>query len=234
MALITWPTSEEKPRQNVDAGSSRPCEPSVIYTKESAYLADLGSASSVDGDCDSATGTSQDDQDEQVANDIPCHTEMDIETAPPSDGKTERTRDTLMRRVWKSSLLGLSFSLLLACLMVWLNVATVTTISLVLSANGIFFALASWVPYTLIASEARTLRETWAQAQPSATENVLDGQDETLILLAIHNMAITIPQIVASVASWVLMQWLKLMGIEQDVLWIFWMCIPVSLCAAFL
>lgn len=56
--------------------------------------------------------------------------------------------------------------------------------------------------------------------------------DDTPLLLAVHNMAITVPQIVASVASWVLMQLLALFGLEQDVVWIFAICIPPALWAA--
>jgi hypothetical protein len=59
-----------------------------------------------------------------------------------------------------------------------------------------------------------------------------DFHDDTPLLLAVHNMAITVPQIVASVASWVLMQFLALFGLDQDVVWVFALCIPPALWAA--
>jgi hypothetical protein len=47
-------------------------------------------------------------------------------------------------------------------------------------------------------------------------------------------MAIAAPQIAASVASWLVMQGLAVLGLEQHVVWIFVMCIPFALWAAYL
>lgn len=170
--------------------------------------------------------------------------------------KLSHTKNTLMGLIWKPSLASLATSLAAVCLLVSAAVrpfssTITTTISLLLGGNGILFALSNWVPYALIACEAsaqaRSRLLAMAESDVSTDEDNLrmlsadggdgdhdhaDFHDEVPLLLAVHNMAITVPQIVASVASWVLMQFLALFGLEQDVVWIFALCIPPALCAA--
>jgi hypothetical protein len=59
-----------------------------------------------------------------------------------------------------------------------------------------------------------------------------DHADETPVLLAVHNMAITVPQVVAAVVSWLLMNALDAMGIQQNIWWIYAMSVPAALWAA--
>lgn len=171
--------------------------------------------------------------------------------------KLAHTRNTLMGWVWRPSLAALAASLAGICLLVSeatrpFSSTIATTISLLLGGNGILFALSNWVPYALIASEAsaqaRSRLLALAEDSASATDEAdipmlpANGEggdsdsakfhDDTPLLLAVHNMAITVPQIVASVASWVLMQLLALFGLEQDVVWVFALCIPPALWAA--
>lgn len=107
------------------------------------------------------------------------------------------------------------------------------------------------MPYALIACEAsaQARSKLLAMTESGVTTNgddipmlpaagddsdsgISEFHDDTPLLLAVHNMAITVPQIVASFASWVLMQLLALSGLEQDVVWIFALCIPPALWAA--
>lgn len=168
--------------------------------------------------------------------------------------KLAHTRNTLMGLIWKPSLASLAASLTATCLLVTAAIrpfssAVSTTVSLLLGGNGILFALANWVPYALIACEASAQARSrlLAMTESGADEDDIpmlsaDGEDgghdktdlhdDTPLLLAVHNMAITVPQIVASVASWVLMQILALFGLEQDIVWVFALCIPPALWAA--
>lgn len=172
--------------------------------------------------------------------------------------KLAHTRNTLMGLIWKPSLASLAASLAAVCLLVSAAIKPVsstitTTIALLLGGNGVLFALSNWVPYALIACEAsaqaRSRLFAIAEGDVSTDEDdtrmlpadggdggldKADFHDDIPLLLAVHNMAITVPQIVASVASWVLMQALALFGLEQDVVWIFALCIPSALWAAFL
>lgn len=172
--------------------------------------------------------------------------------------KLVHTRDTLLRWVWRPSLAALAALLVGICLLVFMAArpfsSTIeTTVSLLLGGNGILFALSNWVPYALIACEASAQARSrlLLMAQGSATTDGVDVpvlpaeredgdsndaefHDDTPLLLAVHNMAITVPQIVASAASWVLMQLLALFGLEQDVVWVFALCVPPALWAAFL
>lgn len=177
----------------------------------------------------------------------------------PHNVKLAHTRNTLMGLIWKPSLASLAACLTATCLLVTAAIrpfssAVATAVSLLLGGNGILFALANWVPYALIACEASAqarsrllaMTESGALADangipmlPADDEDGEDGgrdktdlHDDTPLLLAVHNMAITVPQIVASVASWVLMQILALFGLEQDIVWVFALCIPPALWAA--
>ncbi|POS76764.1 sucrose transporter [Diaporthe helianthi] len=172
------------------------------------------------------------------------------------DIKLAHTRTILMDLIWKPSLACLAASLAGVCLLVSAAIrpfsSTITTaISLLLGGNGIMFALSNWVPYALIACEAsaqaRSRLLAMAASDASINEDDMrtlpaDGEsggpddsdfhDDVPLVLAVHNMAVTVPQIVASVASWILMQLLALFGLEQDVVWIFALCIPPALWAA--
>lgn len=170
--------------------------------------------------------------------------------------KLSHTRNTLMGWVWRPSLAALAASLTGICLLVFMatrpfSSTIATTVSLLLGGNGILFALSNWVPYALIACEASAqarsrllaVAESGAITDgddismlPSVGDDGPSGDsefhDDTPLLLAVHNMAITVPQIVASVASWVLMQLLALFGLEQDIVWVFALCVPPALWAA--
>lgn len=170
--------------------------------------------------------------------------------------KLAHTRNTLMGWVWRPSLAALAASLAGICLLVFMatgpfSSTIATTVFLLLGGNGVLFALSNWVPYALIACEAsaqaRSRLLVMADSDTATDGDYLptspaDGEhgdpgnaefhDDTPLLLAVHNMAITLPQIVASVASWVLMQLLALLGLEQDVVWVFALCIPPALWAA--
>lgn len=172
--------------------------------------------------------------------------------------KLAHTRNTLMGWVWRPSLAALAASLAGICLLIFMATrpfpsTIATTVFLLLGGNGVLFALSNWVPYALIACEASAqARSRLLVMADSGTatdgDNILassadsdggdsdnaESHDDTPLLLAVHNMAITVPQIVASVASWVLMQLLALFasGLEQDVVWVFALCIPPALWAA--
>jgi solute carrier family 45 protein 1/2/4 len=153
------------------------------------------------------------------------------------DRSLAHTRNILIRQVWKPSLAALAVSLVATCLLVLSTTpaaaAATTMISLLLGANGMLFALANWVPYALIADEASALARAKAMTAAEGEGGCEEEEgDDTPKLLAVHNMSITAPQIVASAASWLLMQGLAVMGLEQRAVWLFVMCIPAAIWAA--
>lgn len=148
--------------------------------------------------------------------------------------RLSHTYDVLMRAVWKPCLAALAISLTGICFLAGAmkpSPDAKTALSLLLGTNGVLFALANWVPYALIGCESSSARiQPWALT--TTDSNRKSGEDLTPTLLAIHNMAVTVPQIVASVASWSLMQGLAVLGFEQNIVWIFVICIPPALWAA--
>ncbi|KAK6218312.1 hypothetical protein LQW54_002841 [Pestalotiopsis sp. IQ-011] len=161
----------------------------------------------------------------------------------------EVTRKTLWREVWRPSLLGLAVSLTATVATGLLLQSTTTALitSVLLGSNGFLFSLANWVPYTLIAYEAAVqARARMAQSCPrddavyAANEEKdgaldedgnsnqeYDDEHSTSRLLAVHNMSITVPQIMALVVVWLLDQGLDALGMSPDVLWTLGICIPV-------
>ncbi|KAI1433204.1 hypothetical protein GGR50DRAFT_517823 [Xylaria sp. CBS 124048] len=139
--------------------------------------------------------------------------------------------------------------------------ASVIIASILLGANGALFSLSNWVPYSLIAYEAATrarsrrTRRVYEEASVFGQQNSggdygfdKDGlgetgnmvgesdeethTDDTPILLAVHQMAITIPQVVAGIASSLLMKVLEALGIQQGVWCIFALSVPAAVWAA--
>ncbi|KAJ0121185.1 MFS general substrate transporter [Diaporthe amygdali] len=150
-------------------------------------------------------------------------TETDDETTLHHHSiKLAHTRNKLMRWVWRPSLAALAASLTGICLLILMATSPfsptiATTVSLLLGGNGILFALSNWVPYALIACEASAQAQSQLltiagddiatsetgimSLQADADEVESDHgnfQDDTPLLLAFHNMAITVPQIVAN------------------------------------
>ena len=146
--------------------------------------------------------------------------------ALPRETSTERSRRTLMC-TWKTCLIVAAFWLL----GVFCASKYVDMVSLMLGAMGVLFSIANWVPYALIAQEISTRSQTGSLLSPQAGTS--SGQsDETVTMLAIHNMSITIPQIVASVVLWAATKGLEVLGSHFDVSWIFLICTPPALLAA--
>lgn len=182
----------------------------------------------------------------------PTHMEKNT-GAHDTSSTLEVTRKTLWREVWRPSLLGLAVSLTATIATEFLPQSTTTALitSVLLGSNGFLFSLANWVPYTLIAYEAAVqARVRLAQSCPrddavyTANEEKDGALDEdgnsnqeydddhsTSRLLAVHNMSITVPQIMALVVVWLLDQGLDALGISPDVLWTFGICIPVLIWA---
>ncbi|KAI1820008.1 hypothetical protein F4861DRAFT_546130 [Xylaria intraflava] len=139
--------------------------------------------------------------------------------------------------------------------------SSITAISILLGANGALFGLSNWVPYTLIAYEAaararsRLIRAGKENAPTAAWresfdydsdldedgaediheedgEETEDHTDDTPILLTVHQMAITMPQVIAGIVSSLLMQYLDVLGVEQGVWWAFALSVPAAVWAA--
>jgi hypothetical protein len=91
---------------------------------------------------------------------------------------------------------------------------------LLLSAIGSIFALANWIPYALIAYEVSILDE--------------DQEQNTAMLLAVHNAAICLPQIIASGIGWVLVAVVESLGYRFRFSLAFLACVPACLLAAYL
>ncbi|ETS75360.1 hypothetical protein PFICI_12304 [Pestalotiopsis fici W106-1] len=171
----------------------------------------------------------------------------------------ETTRQTLWREIWRPSLLGLAISLVATIVTNLFPKSTSTALmtSLFLGSNGLLFSLANWVPYTLIAYEAavRARARTANSPRPNQNQNPAnhekdgpsndqapgnedenpdtecDDDHSTPRLLAVHNMSITVPQIMALVVVWLLDQGLDALGMVPDVLWTFVLCVPALIWA---
>lgn len=187
---------------------------------------------------------------------VPIGKHPDARDASPT---LEVSRKTLWREVWRPSLLGLAASLTAIIATGFLPRSTITALmtSVLLGSNGFLFSLANWVPYTLIAYEASIQARTrMVQSCPrddalntaneekegpldkdgAAREDINskeepDDEHSTPRLLAVHNMSITVPQIMALVVVWLLDQGLDALGMSPDVLWTFGICIPILIWA---
>ncbi|KAI0170911.1 hypothetical protein BJ166DRAFT_576267 [Pestalotiopsis sp. NC0098] len=187
---------------------------------------------------------------------VPIGKHPDARDASPT---LEVSRKTLWREVWRPSLLGLAASLTAIIATGFLPRSTITALmtSVLLGSNGFLFSLANWVPYTLIAYEASIQARTrMVQSCPrddalntaneekegpldkdgAAREDINskeepDDELSTPRLLAVHNMSITVPQIMALVVVWLLDQGLDALGMSPDVLWTFGICIPILIWA---
>ncbi|PVH72014.1 hypothetical protein DL98DRAFT_596418 [Cadophora sp. DSE1049] len=150
------------------------------------------------------------------------------------NGQLTRTQHILIWWLWKPCLIALATFLSITCVVIIVfpkpSPHAANAISILLGVNGMFFAMANWVPYALIADEASTRARAFAMIAVEGDN--IDDKDDTPRLLAVHNMAITAPQIVASIASYLLMQGMAVLGLEQHVVWVFVMCIPFAIWAA--
>lgn len=108
-------------------------------------------------------------------------------------------------------------------------------VSIIFAATGVLFAIANWVPYSLISQEisSRSKLEHGCEGDDHELEHGDSGSD-TARLLAIHNMSITVPQILFSLASAALLSVLGRLGMPLDVSWIFLMSIPAAVLSAWL
>lgn len=101
-------------------------------------------------------------------------------------------------------------------------------VSMTLAATGAFFAIGNWVPNALVSHEiaARTAAVSLADGLGDEPES------DTAMLLALHNMSITVPQILSSVASAALFALAGWMDMPADVSWVFVMACPAAVVAA--
>ena len=109
----------------------------------------------------------------------------------------------------------------------------IDAVSMMLAATGVLFSISNWIPYALIALEIST-RSRAKHANGSQREVESVRTDDTLAILAIHNMSITVPQIIASILIWFATKGLELMGSQFNVAWVFLICSPPALIAAWL
>lgn len=130
-----------------------------------------------------------------------------------------------------------TWKLCLAILAAWLVGVSILPVSdevasFVLGAVGVFFALTNWTPYTLISCELSAF--SWEKEVTREQTCQLDSMHSTTSLLAIHNMAICIPRIVAAGAPWVLIKATEASGHTFHVSWVFIMSVPPAIIASFL
>ncbi|KAI2642186.1 hypothetical protein GGS21DRAFT_293751 [Xylaria nigripes] len=173
-----------------------------------------------------------------------------------------RRRNVLARTVWRPALILLAASVLGTTAIIAAAPyasASIIVASILLGANGALFGLSNWVPYSLIAYEAASraqfqsmnsekasaLASSWRQSfEGSDEEDVVEADaaswrdgdeahtDDTPVMLAVHQIAITLPQVIAGIASSLLMQVLEALGIEQGVWCIFALSVPAAIWAA--
>ncbi|KAJ0124503.1 hypothetical protein J7T55_005841 [Diaporthe amygdali] len=108
-------------------------------------------------------------------------------------------------------------------------------VSIIFAATGVLFAIANWVPYSLISQEISSRSKLKHECE--GVDHELEHEDsgsDTARLLAIHNMSITVPQILFSLASATLLSILGRLGTPLDVSWIFLMSIPAAVLSAWL
>lgn len=143
---------------------------------------------------------------------------------------TEISTKKILTQAWRLSLMALTGWLL----GIFLFSSVAEAVSLILGAIGLIFSLANWIPYTLISTELSGFHGSWEGSMLSSADRVSDDsfEEDTAMLLAVHNMAINFPQIVASVVIWGFVEVIEGTGKQMDVALIFLTCIPATSLAA--
>ncbi|KAI1825402.1 hypothetical protein F4861DRAFT_198774 [Xylaria intraflava] len=177
-----------------------------------------------------------------------------------SEADIFQRRNLLARKVWRPALLALATSVVGVTTLVAVAPrasASIIIASILLGANGALFGLSNWVPYSLIAYEAaararsRPVHRVQAETEaPSigwrenfdansgfgggrvGEDSDAEHSDDTPTLLAVHQMAITIPQVVAGLVSSLIMKVLEALGIQQGVWCIYALSVPAAIWAA--
>lgn len=107
--------------------------------------------------------------------------------------------------------------------------SSVTAASFLLGSVGVLFAVSNWIPHALIMHEISSLRQR-PEDGGQGIQSTSGGQDDTATLVAIHNMAICIPQIIAAGAVAVLFVVLSSPDNKEDqVSWAFLLTVPAAL-----
>jgi hypothetical protein len=120
-----------------------------------------------------------------------------------------------------------SWRICLVILTLWMGTLSLSAGSsirvgpLLLGSIGVIFTISNWIPYALIMYETSYLRE-----QCSAYGQ---GHDDTATILAIHNMAMCVPQMVAAGAVAFLFAVLDYCDVaENRISWIFLLAMPAA------
>lgn len=149
------------------------------------------------------------------------------------DSESERLnceeKEAQLFRLWSSSLcIGAA-----AMFGVWFVGDVGSIAALILGLMGVVFSVASWVPYALIGIDVSVMHGRQSSVD-DADDSGRDGPqlDHITAVLAVHNGAICIPQILssctASLAFWIM----KCFHLKAAVSWMFLIIVPSLLLAA--
>ena len=129
-----------------------------------------------------------------------------------------------IHQVWR-----LSMMLFALCMFLTFFAWTVKIATVILAFIGMSWAIATWAPFALIGVELAQLRNSFEDTEyvgstgtTSSREKAwLQGKDQSAAVMALHNVAICIPQIAAALGCAVLFKALELMNVENRVVWAF-------------
>jgi solute carrier family 45 protein 1/2/4 len=117
-----------------------------------------------------------------------------------------------LRRAWL-----LSHVMFAVCMLLTFFVRGVFMATLLVGLVGLPWAITCWAPFALIASEISkrdAIRRGLIQAPPTLDGQILaanedDSADQAGVVLGIHNVAVSAPQVIATLISSAIFKWLS-------------------------
>jgi solute carrier family 45 protein 1/2/4 len=124
-------------------------------------------------------------------------------------------------QVWRKSFIILSFSMFLT-MFSW----TVPVSIGIIAIAGTSWAVTIWIPFALISAEIaqdtqQRIPETNDLEGKSAALRRYGGRDQTAAILGLHNMAISVPQIISALFCAFLFRSFEVIGVKDGAAWVF-------------
>ncbi|EKG16350.1 Major facilitator superfamily domain general substrate transporter [Macrophomina phaseolina MS6] len=130
------------------------------------------------------------------------------------DGPGSAASTATLLRLWQLSLV------LLACCMFGTLFATSSgPATAIIGLAGVSWAMCTWIPFALITAELSLIQAS--QANGGDVDIRLDMLDQTGTVLGIHNIAITLPQVIAAFASTTVFGIAQVFGARESVVYAF-------------
>jgi solute carrier family 45, member 1/2/4 len=140
--------------------------------------------------------------------------------APIGSDEKSTSRMISLQNLW-----ALSHALFTICMFSTIFVQSPTAAAIPIAVVGISGGINSWAPHALVNLEIVRLQAD--DILEGFTEDGVNGGDSTCprtpagVILGLHNVAISVPQIIAAFGCWVLTQVLQKVGVSDEFGWMF-------------